>query len=116
MAKVVINNVHGGFGLSPAAFARLKEMGNKHALEETDVGEFYSDGSGPRESWGGLESFCRDIPRNDPDLIAVVEEMGEAASSKLANLKVVEIPDDVEWQIEEYDGLEWIAEKRRTWG
>ncbi len=25
------------------------------------------------------------------------------------------IPDDVKWQIEEYDGLEWIAEKHRTW-
>ena len=27
----------------------------------------------------------------------------------------VEIPDDVEWQIEEYDGSEWIAEKHRIW-
>jgi hypothetical protein len=32
-----------------------------------------------------------------------------------AELKVVEIPDDVQWQIEEYDGKEWIAEKHRTW-
>lgn len=30
-------------------------------------------------------------------------------------LKVVSIPADVEWQIEEYDGAEWIAEKHRTW-
>ena len=27
----------------------------------------------------------------------------------------VEIPDDVEWQIEEYDGTEHISEKHRTW-
>jgi hypothetical protein len=28
----------------------------------------------------------------------------------------VDIPDDVKWQIEEYDGNEWIAESHRTWG
>lgn len=26
-----------------------------------------------------------------------------------------DIPDDVEWEIEEYDGLEWVSEKHRTW-
>jgi hypothetical protein len=45
----------------------------------------------------------------------VVLELGEAANGRCAELKVVEIPDDVEWQIEEYDGLEWVAEKHRTW-
>jgi hypothetical protein len=30
-------------------------------------------------------------------------------------LEIVEIPDDVEYTIEEYDGLEHIAEKHRTW-
>ena len=32
-----------------------------------------------------------------------------------ANHKIVEIPADVEWQIQEYDGMEWVAEKHRTW-
>jgi hypothetical protein len=44
-----------------------------------------------------------------------VEELGEAANGSYARLKVVEIPDDVEWTIKEYDGDEWIAEKHRTW-
>jgi len=30
-------------------------------------------------------------------------------------LKIVEIPDDVDWEINEDDGSEWIAEKHRTW-
>jgi len=30
-------------------------------------------------------------------------------------LKVVEIPDDVEWNVQEYDGNEWVAEKHRIW-
>jgi len=29
--------------------------------------------------------------------------------------KVVEIPDDIEFVIEEYDGIEWVAEKHRVW-
>jgi hypothetical protein len=28
---------------------------------------------------------------------------------------VIEIPDDVEWIIVDYDGMEHIAEKHRTW-
>jgi hypothetical protein len=30
-------------------------------------------------------------------------------------LLIVEVPADVDWYIEEYDGLEWVAEKHRTW-
>ena len=53
--------------------------------------------------------------RADPNLIKVVEELGEEASGRLSKLKIVEIPDGVEWTIEEHDGNEWVAEKHRTW-
>lgn len=33
-----------------------------------------------------------------------------------ADLKIVEIPPDVDWEINEYDGVEWVAETHRTWG
>jgi hypothetical protein len=58
---------------------------------------------------------CRDLERDDPDLVAVVDDLGDAASGAHAELKLVEIPADVEWEISEYDGLEHIAEKHRTW-
>ena len=54
--------------------------------------------------------------RSDPDLVAVVEKLRKRANGDHAQLEVVEIPDDVEWQIEEYDGIEHVAEKHRTWG
>jgi hypothetical protein len=41
--------------------------------------------------------------------------MGDEANGRFSELKVVDIPDDVEWQIDEYDDLEWVAEKHRTW-
>ena len=53
--------------------------------------------------------------RSDPIMVQVVEELGSEANGKFAELKVVEIPDDVKWEIEEYDGDEWIAEIHRTW-
>ena len=57
----------------------------------------------------------REIARNSPLLIQVVEELGEEANGRCADLSIVEIPDGVDWQIEEYDGNEHIAEKHQTW-
>lgn len=58
---------------------------------------------------------AREVDRHHPLLIQVVEEMGEKANGGCAALKIVEIPDDVEYVIDEYDGNEHIAEKHRTW-
>jgi hypothetical protein len=49
-------------------------------------------------------------------LVQVVEELGSAADGWASSLKVIEIPDNVEWKVEEYDGMEWVAEVHRTWG
>ena len=57
-----------------------------------------------------------DVARNDPALVQVVQELGEKANGDYAKLVVVEIPDDVQWEIDEYDGMERIAESHRTWG
>lgn len=62
-----------------------------------------------------IEVSSRDYERNDPDLIAVVEELGDAANGRCAKLGIVEIPDGTDFVIEEYDGLEHIAEAHRTW-
>ncbi len=53
--------------------------------------------------------------RHDPILVRVVEELGEDANGSCAELSVVEIPDGTDYEVEEYDGNEHIAEKHRTW-
>lgn len=53
--------------------------------------------------------------RSDPVLVGVVEELGSKANGRCAELKVVEIPDGVEFTIAEYDGMEHVAEAHRTW-
>jgi hypothetical protein len=90
---IVINTCYGGFGLSERAIREYKSMAG------------ISD-----PAW-----YDRDVPRDDPYLVKIVTDMGMAANGAHANLKIVEVPGDVEWQIEEYDGNEWVAEKHRTW-
>lgn len=105
--KVVINREFGGFSLSVAAVQRYAEIiGLDIKYEDSSTSWSYSDGAFFSEY---------DIPRNDPALVRVVEELGESAGDRYSLLKVVEIPDNVEWQIEEYDGMEHVAEVHRTW-
>jgi hypothetical protein len=91
--RVVINSCYGGFSLSEDALDKYK------ALAGIDDSNF----------------FEYDIARDDPYLIKIVREMGELANGPCADLKIVEIPADVNWIIQEYDGIEWIAEEHRIW-
>ena len=91
--KIVINTCYGGFSLSPEAEQLYKERKGI-----TDPNWYY---------W--------DVERNDPVLVQIVEEMGSAAEGSYAELTIVDIPEDVEWTVQEYDGNEWVAEKHRTW-
>jgi hypothetical protein len=134
LAKIVINECYGGFSISPKAletYHRKKNgqdsrlywfelnmhgFGNSQYVPiDNPTDALFSVAYATKEPVEGESVSLREIPRNDPDLVATVEELGREANGRYAELKVVEIPDDVEWVIEEYDGLEWIAEKHRTW-
>lgn len=98
--QIVINRSYGGFSLS--------ELAKVMYMEATkDV---------QRPTFWYIE---QDVPRDDPILIRIVTELGlKASAGTHANLKIIEIPDDVPadgWIIQDYDGLEWVAEKHRTW-
>jgi hypothetical protein len=137
--KVVINKCFGGFGLSPRGYeAYAKKKGKKCYFFE-NIGEggkidldiyyrkeaselnglFFTAADTPnltKVNYGDHVIWAHDIPRDDPDLIAIIEELGEAANSGVSELKIIEIPDGTEYTIEEYDGIEHIAEVHRTWG
>lgn len=57
----------------------------------------------------------RSFKRDDPLLVKTVKELKDRANGVCAKLKIVEIPGDVEWAIEEYDGNEHVAEVHETW-
>jgi hypothetical protein len=48
-------------------------------------------------------------------LVQTIRDLGADAAAPISVLVLVDIPDDVEWEIGEYDGFEWVAEKHRTW-
>jgi hypothetical protein len=139
--KVVINDCYGGFSLSAAAMKRYLELQGRECYffdngepldfktlrprtqEQAEACFLWHayDIPNPQEIEDRDTHYIsdRDIERNDPLLIQVVEEMGAdhctGASGACAHLKIIEIPDDVEWEIKEYDGTEWVAEVHRTW-
>ena len=92
--KIVINICYGGFGLSQDAKKKYMQYAGINAESDFDM---YS------------------ISRNDKFLVKVVEELKNQANEKFSSLKIVEIPDDIKWVIEDYDGLEWVAEEHRKW-
>ena len=95
MKKIVINKCFGGFDLSEEAIELFKKKAGLDRREKV---------------------WVYDLRRDDPALVETVQELGSKADGDCAKLKIVEIPDDVKWMIEEYDGQEWVAEIHRIWG
>lgn len=102
MKKVVINRKYGGFGLSDKAINELKALNSPILSCFLPEKILYVDPSN--------DSF-----RSHPDLVSVVGKLGKEANGCSANLKVVEIPDDINYEIEDYDGMEHISEIHREW-
>lgn len=113
--KIVINKCYGGFSLSDAATMLYGKKAGINIIKDKKKSSSLIPHYYINEIKNNNYFSCRNIKRNDPFLVEVVEELGEAADGSFAELKVVEIPDNVEWEIEEYDGKEWIAEQHRTW-
>jgi hypothetical protein len=128
--KIAVNKCYGGFGLSKEAIMKYAEYNNIELYSEDDgiityyrrvpIEEYKKarDGDNKIKNWkisNNLTFSERNIERNDPILIKVIEELGEAANGRFANIEITEIPDNVSWEIQEYDGQERIAEAHRTW-
>jgi hypothetical protein len=105
MQEIVICMMCGMFTIHAEVFAKLQELGHEAALA---CKEPYN-----------LE-YRETIARDDPLLVKAVKELigtyADSPHSTYIDLAIIKIPDGVEWQIDEYDGQEWVAEKHRTWG
>ena len=93
--KVVISECHGGFGLSEAAQMWIAEKGlNPDAL---------------------LAQWTAGELRGLQVLVDCVEALGERVNTSFSKLSVIEIPEGVDFEILDYDGWEWVAERHRRW-
>ena len=88
--KIAINTCWGGFRLSKEAYEYLGYEWDGYGYKHSEV-------------------------RNDEKLIECIETLGKKANGSGAEIKIVEIPDDVEWEIHDYDGKETIHECHRVW-
>lgn len=132
--KIVVNKCYGGFGLSAKAVVYFLKLKGKKAYfydglkeykkiksEEAEKSYFFHVATkdlGAKTTSGKLNKHYwsyNSIERTDPDLIETIEKLGKEANSKYSALRVVDIPDGIEWEIDEYDGIETVHEKHRSW-
>ena len=135
--KVVINTCYGGFSVSHEGImymAKLKGL-KLYCREsrgfmyyytvpldqvppEKSSREFYAMSMEERIAYNqqvSAVSFESRVERDDPFLVQTVEELGEESWGVCAELRVVEIPDGIDWEITEYDGNETVEEAHRSW-
>jgi hypothetical protein len=93
MKKVAYNASFGGFGLSEKACEVLTKIKGK------PVSPYDFNG----------------YDRADPDLIKVIEDLGDEANGSFADLQIKEIPDGASFEIDEYDGNESVEPPRQSW-
>lgn len=106
--KIVINRCFGGFDLSDQCYEALGGI----RREITSVLYFYI----LPESIDPKSDIDKRSLRTNSKLIELMETKGSAwCSGNLAELKIVEIPDNVDWIITDYDGVEQIEEVHRIW-
>jgi hypothetical protein len=99
--RIVINGCFGGFGLSVEAINRLIQLGSPYARIRTpeEIADF---------PVGGPVYLDSSIPRHDPLLVQVVEELKGKADGAYAELLVEEIEGD-KYVIRNYDGQESVV-------
>lgn len=128
MRKIILNKCYGGFDLSKKAYELYAK---KKGLElyayinylENEGKYKYSDGNLfekyftkdfgnnveiSEEDYEKYYLYLGEKAREDKTLIEVVEELGKEASGMWGELKIVEIPDNAFFIIDNYDGLETL--------
>jgi hypothetical protein len=95
-------------------------LSNVDAFEdENSLIYIYSKDLGETVNKFMSEYYCDRSFENDRQnkfLIETIEELGsDKSSGSCANLKIIDIPDDVRYEITNYDGIESIHETHRSW-
>jgi len=84
--KIVINKCFGGFGLSDFG-KELSSIKDTYSLDRTNL-----------ELIGGIEEYGSDV-----------------ISGSFSELKIIDMPDGIDYEILDYDGMEPIHEVHRVW-
>ena len=128
--QVAINRCYGGFNLSNEAMNKLieknssflltytpKEWFGKNEPNEEQIVDCMKKNSNVGYKDGKIYFFeVHDkYVRIHSDLIDVLQELGPKANGCFSKIKIVNVPDDIEFEIDEYDGMESVEEIHRRW-
>ena len=135
--KVILNKCYGGFDVSDKGYKLYAQK--KHiplyVYKDNCSAGYYEKISGEISDSPFVEYFTKDFGdcfkptkedfkyklylsekhREDLTLIEVVEELGEEANGRFGDLVVVEIPDGMNYVIDDYDGIETLHEDVPVW-
>lgn len=131
--KIAYNACYGGFGLSHVAimryaelkgltlyaFAPVKDKQGQYVrpekyrriddteAEATSVVHYCTS---PVFSEGNyFDPYTLKNNRTDPDLIKVVEDLGDKANGEFAKIRLFEVSPGTQYRIDEYDGFESVV-------
>lgn len=111
--KIIINSCYGGWGISHDGMMEYFKRAKIEVFpEELEWGGwlYWADEKHTKDTLDHREDL-----RTDPILVQMVEESPGRWDGTYADLKVVEVPAGVSWDIDEYDGIETIHESHRSW-
>lgn len=111
--KVVVNKCWGGFSISKECAELMAQKGCEVAKAELE--EYNKDPKDHMWYGYGYINNQNGYKRTSKFLVEAVEELGDKASGYCAELQIVEIPDDINWYIDDYDGIESIHEVHKSW-
>ena len=116
--KIVYNDCYGGYSLSDNAIDWLSEHGSertknfitKKRIEAEEKDDF---SSASQERMDNIKFYVMDavrsfLKRHDPDLVAVVEALGQEVNGSFSKLTIAEIDED-KYFIDESDGRESVV-------
>lgn len=136
--KVILNKCYGGFGISKEAYQLYakkkclelylykrehvgKEVVYKKVKDDNSIfttyltKDFGDNAIINSEDFSKYHLYIRENYREDSTLIEVVEELGEKANGRYSELEIVEIPYDLDYVIDDYDGIETLHQKVQEW-
>ena len=141
--KIAINRCYGGFSLSDKAIEMIMKRKGLECYRYVQTKYSYKDGVNEYTKITGDNPKCRslfvdyltrdlgdttnklpddafwyygsELARTDSDLISVIEELGDDASGNCGDIRIIEIPNGVDYEINDYDGMESVHEVHRSW-
>ncbi len=136
--KVILNKCYGGFDVSKEAYqlyakkkgldlfcyeCDIKDYKNciyKYTKENNLFSHYFTKDFGDNvqlsnEDYEKYSLYLDASYREDPVLIEVVEELGKKADGNFSELKIVEIPDNLDYVIDDYDGIETLHQRVEEW-